>query len=71
MNLTRKMMRHGKRLVAKGVTTPFDRPKALRKGLVYRRLVARGDAAFHATKGRWHESDVLTYRMTQRLAALR
>lgn len=62
MNLTRKMMRHGKRLVSPGVTSPYDRPKAFRKGVPYRRIILVDGVAVHATKGRGHDTSVLAYR---------
>jgi hypothetical protein len=62
MNLTRHMMRHGKQLVAPRVTTPRTRDKAIKKGTPYRRLLAMGGGAVHATKGRGHPAAVLEYR---------
>ena len=62
MNLTRKMMRHGARLVSKGVSDKYDRPKAFQKGVPYRRLLAFNGMAVHATKGTVHDAAVLSYR---------
>jgi hypothetical protein len=62
MSLARKMMRHGKRLVSRGVTTPYNRPKAFRKGIPYRRLLSFNGRAVHATKGTSHHISVLAYR---------
>lgn len=70
MNLTRRMMRHGKELVAPGVTTPRSRERAIKKGTAYRRLIAVGGRAVHATKGRAHSRDVLDYRTKHILQAL-
>ena len=53
------MMRHGKELVAPGVTTPRYRERAIKKGTAYRRLIAVGGGAVHATKGRAHSRAVL------------
>lgn len=72
MNLTRKMMRHGKQFVSRGVTTPYTRDRSIKKGTPYRRLLAVSGKAIHATKGRVHEVSVLAYRMkwiVQRAAA--
>lgn len=70
MNLTRRMMRHGKEVVAKGVTVPRVRERTIKKGTPYRRLLAAGAYAVHATKGRSHPRAVLDYRAKQILQAL-
>lgn len=64
-SLVRKMMRHGKVLVSKGVTAPRTRDRAIKKGTPYRRLLLVDGHAVHATKGRSHDKAVLDFRMKE------
>jgi hypothetical protein len=54
MSLERKMARHG---------PMSNRTRAIKKGTPYRRLLAAGGKAVHATKGRVHDAAVLQHRM--------